>query len=139
MKIIDLLNKIANGEEVPEKIKVNEIIFEYQGDDYLFKDKNNYNKEHWLFSDGYTDKFQWLDIFLTTEIEIIEEPKKIETNLKKMLIPSIQFNLGYINTNDKEVVIKEMNKTIQDLYDRTLALNTQINEIIDYINNKYEN
>ena len=27
-----------------------------------------------------------------------------------------------------------MNKSMQDLYDRTLALNTQINEIIDYIN-----
>lgn len=57
-----------------------------------------------------------------------------ENNLKKMLIPNISFNLGFINTNDKEVVIKEMNKTIQDLYDRTVVLNEQINKIIDNIN-----
>ena len=79
MKIIDLLNKIANGEEVPLKIKINGVIFEYQGDDYLFKEKDK--KEHWLFSDGYTNKCEWLDSFLKTKVEILEEEKKIPEKL----------------------------------------------------------
>ena len=30
MKVIDLLNKMAHGEEVPEKIKVDNIIYIYE-------------------------------------------------------------------------------------------------------------
>lgn len=76
IKVIDLLNKIANDEEVPKKILLNGIVFEYQGDDYLYKDEDK--KEHWLFSVSYTNKYIWLENFLKTEAEIIEEPKKIE-------------------------------------------------------------
>ena len=76
IKIIDLLNKIANGEEVPKKILLNGIVFEYQGDDYLYKDEDK--KEHWLFSANYTDKYMWLENFLKAEVEILdEEPKPI--------------------------------------------------------------
>ena len=41
MKVIDLLNKIANGEEVPQKIKVGNKIYNYEtfnigkGDNYF--------------------------------------------------------------------------------------------------------
>ena len=42
MKIIDLLNKIANGEEVPKKILLNGIIFEYKGDYYSHDAGNSY-------------------------------------------------------------------------------------------------
>lgn len=69
MKIIDLLNKIANKEEVPMKIKLNNEIYSYTNDDY--KTSN----EKWLFSESYTDKTAWLDDFLRLEIEIIEEDK----------------------------------------------------------------
>ena len=65
MKVIDLLNKIANGEEVP-----NFIIDE---------------QEYYLGADGflkelYGDEVEWtLDAeWLNTKVEIIEEPKKIE-------------------------------------------------------------
>ena len=111
MKIIDLLNKIANGEEVPKKIKINGIIFDYQGDDYLYKDKKA--KEYWLFSAGYTDKFMWLDSFLNTNVEIIEEEKKIPEKLPN----------SYYHENDD--VIKDMFKC-------------KINEIIDYLESKRE-
>ena len=117
MKIIDLLNKIANGEEVPKKIKINGYIYEYRGDDYLFIDKNNDNHEYWLFSEGYTNKFQWLDNFLRTEIETIEEEKKIPEKLNQTL-----------NRND-----------IGDDYYRYIMENRfTINEIIDYLNSKGE-
>lgn len=76
IKIIDLLNKIANGEEVPKEILLNGIVFEYTGDDYLYKDEDK--NEHWLFSVSYIDKYIWLENFLKAEVEIIDEPKKIE-------------------------------------------------------------
>ena len=107
IKIIDLLNKIANGEEIPKKILLNGIVFEYQEDDYLYKDEDK--KEHWLFSASYTDKYTWLENFLKAEVEIIEEPKKI----KKLDIDFKKI--------DDEIVY--------------LEFESKINEIIDEINN----
>ena len=71
IKIIDLLNKIANDEEVPKRIKYRNKIYHYRGDDYSTYD------EDWLFSENYTVKTAWLDEFLNDEIEILDEPKKI--------------------------------------------------------------
>jgi len=68
MKVIDLLNKIANGEEVPEKIKVNRYIYTYAPYiDYINED-NNY----------LMDIIELNQNDLNDEIEIIEEDKKIE-------------------------------------------------------------
>ena len=66
MKVIDLLNKIANGEE-PKKIKYNGNVYEYE--------------EYGYFSDdiGYIfDKYYPSGKVLNDEVEIIEEDKKIE-------------------------------------------------------------
>ena len=78
IKIIDLLNMIANGEELPKRIK-------YKCDIYIIgedacnknvkyidekKDENGYIK--YLFQD-------WiLDAILNDEVEIIEEDKKLD-------------------------------------------------------------
>lgn len=73
MRIIDLLNKIANGEEVPKKIK--------------FKNKN-YNKEFYFDGDIYKYKDDFteyamtddlsIEMALNDEVEVIEDNKKIE-------------------------------------------------------------
>ena len=69
MKVIDLLNKIANGEEPPKKIKRNEIIFTLEDDiDYV-----NENKRFLMGDIICTNKDD-----LNSEIEIIEEPKEKE-------------------------------------------------------------
>ena len=69
MRVIDLLNKIANGEEVPKKIK-------FKGIDRIYEYDRLYN---W-FDDNSSDNCK--DIFyiceLNDEVEIIEEDKKIE-------------------------------------------------------------
>ena len=108
MKVIDILNKIANGEEAPKKIKLNEIIFEYQGDDYLFIDKDNTN--YWLFSEPYSDKFEYLENFLRAEIEIIEEDKKIE---KLDLILDEHFS-----NDELQAYIKETQKKVNEIIDK---------------------
>ena len=75
MKIIDLLNKIANGEEVPEKIKYRNKIFIYDKDNqcYVVENYNEYYDLHMSLSNHKgTD--------LLYEVEIIEEkeiPQKI--------------------------------------------------------------
>lgn len=110
MKIIDLLTKIANGKEVPAKIKFRNDIFRYTGCSYycdamcttLF---NIYN-----FS------------ILNEKVEIIEENKKIEHigksyNLRKF---DDKFN---VNNYDFE----EMIKFIQDIYNK-------VEDIVDKIN-----
>lgn len=72
IKIIDLLNKIANGEEIPKKIKFNYNIYEY-------KWSNAWQESCYINDDKYR---LWEDVYLdrdlNEEVEIIEEPKKIE-------------------------------------------------------------
>lgn len=70
IKIIDLLNKIANGEEVPEKIKFDKTIWEYNINDYLSTGdvKLFFFKELIVFNEAW----------LTDTVEIIEEQQDID-------------------------------------------------------------
>lgn len=79
MKIIDLLNRIANEEELPKKIKNGSKIWEYEeaSDDY--KSGNLYLFEN-LF--GYTKTSD----FINDYIEIFEEPKNIEKMTKAEIL-----------------------------------------------------
>lgn len=114
MKIIELLNKIANGEE-PERFIKNNILW-YKG---------NSDKEHY-YSEGRKCQLNYIkldelndEIELIDEVEIIEEDKKIEE-------PKIDF-------------MKE-DDTLEDIVHITTInvdkLTDKICEIIDYINNK---
>ena len=66
MKIIDLLNRIAKGEEVPKKIKINNIVYEYRGYMYCTEKANYQDIEDYLFG-------KWNFNILNDEVEIIEE------------------------------------------------------------------
>ena len=69
MKVIDLLNKIANGEEVPERIifYYNEFYYDKDNLKYRNVDKNKDNLfEHIGFYKG---------LVLNDEVEIIEDKK----------------------------------------------------------------
>ena len=63
MKVIDLLNRIANGEEAPKKIKIKQ--WENNAEDE--------DLEYELFDRLYNEDFE-----LNDEVEIIEEDKKIK-------------------------------------------------------------
>ena len=80
MKIIDLLNRIANGEELPKKIK-------YEGDIWELNTlENTYdNGECCLFED-YIDKKYLITDVLNDEVEIIEEDKKDKDKDKEIEI-----------------------------------------------------
>ncbi|MGM9881503.1 MAG: hypothetical protein ACI31S_01515 [Bacilli bacterium] len=99
MKIIDLLNKISNG-EIPIKIKYKNEIYIYQEDeqDYAYIEDGYYN---WLLSDG-------TDIsFLNEEVELIEDEVDID-NIKEIDIDQV------INTDDKTgIALLHINKLVQ--------------------------
>ena len=63
MKIIDLLNKIANGEEMPEKIRYYNTLYYWDVENKDYRD--NLNESFRAYHDFLT--------ILNDEIEIIEE------------------------------------------------------------------
>lgn len=108
--IYELLGLVKDG-KAPEKIKYDNYCCYYN------KEKNEY------VDYAGVSIFAWDYVVMNSlndTVEIIEDNDK----LKK--IP-YEFNLGYINTNDKDLVIKEMNKTINGIY-------VDMNKVIDHIN-----
>lgn len=99
IKIIDLLNKIANGEEVPKKIKYEYSIYE------LTPERNDYyckNEMRW-----FTNEINCLGV-LNDYVEIIEEPKKIEK-----LPKNITDNAGA--TRDQRIIANKINELIDEI------------------------
>ena len=130
IKIIDLLNKIANGEEVPKKIKWGDFELEWEElcyHDYKFLDTGN----HLLFQGFATS-------VLNDEVEIIEESKKIE-KLDVALLGQCD-NWLRCPTNKVTKQDVELNPYIIDnIRENTLYFQRKINELIDEINNIKEN
>ena len=115
IKIIDLLVKIANGEEVPKKIK-------YEKDTYIHIDNYCYYCEdtNLILSDRIFAEYSKLN----DEVEIIEETNKIE----KIKSNGDEFYSDYIGT--------WISKNKTDAYCEFLM--NKINELIDEINNLKE-
>ena len=122
MKVIDLLNKIANGEEVPKKVKYEDMIFEYENGDYYIELENadTYTMlEHLTFNKNYNNR-EALQLELE-EVEIIEEDKKIR-------------KLDFIEENTFSKRQNGMTSEDRRLLDSNFKeLGIKINEIIDYL------
>lgn len=118
MKIIDLLVKIANRETVPKKIKYKNEIYERCQNITI----NN------LYYYQVSNKCEFLIDQLSSvndlldEVEIIEEPKKIE----KIEIYEDEDGHYFLNKRDKKIYIR---------YDETDFMVNKFNELIDEINN----
>ena len=101
IKIIDLLNKIAEGKELPEKFMYNAHLY------YRKKMKGI-----WYRCDELGEIFEDCIVLedLNDTIEIIEEPKKIE----KLIEP---IKLGYIHENLISInkVAKKVNELIDEI------------------------
>ena len=109
MRVIDLLNKIANGEK-PEKF-----ILHMQFEDFIYKLSNNGNYYEITTGEEFTESINLIFCLecLDVEVQIIED-KKIE----KLEIVSFEKNYEYrvnCEVSFKDIVLK-------------------INEIIDKVN-----
>lgn len=102
MKVIDLLNKIANDEEVPKKIKINNIIYEYRSYMYCTEKANYQDIEDYLFG-------KWNFNILNNEVEIIEEDKKIE-KINNAYYHESQDRINEILKNKINEIIDEVNE-----------------------------
>ena len=110
MKVIELLNKIANG-EAPKNIKYNDT-------DYYLYDKKSYltNDKSRFFDSIYFKE-------LNDEVEIIKEDKKIEE------INEIEYYHQYDECWVKDKFYKDQKGNLVDE-----IIIDKVNEIIDYIN-----
>jgi hypothetical protein len=121
MKVIDLLNKIAKGEEVPKKIKYEEKEWIYRKNvqDYIYEKDIEIK---YLIQEILKGYIATKDL-LFYEIEIIEEDKGIE-----------KLELGYPEDNPSNVyIINEYGtKCYLNKHDRVMAF--KINELIDEVN-----
>ena len=104
IRIIDLLNKIAKGEEVPKKIKYKDIEFDYFEGSPVKYHANFLGVQSQPLCNYYDDNN------LNDEVEIIEEDKKIE-----------------------ELDISDRKKRV-DCYPLTVEIMAKINELVRAIN-----
>lgn len=113
MKIINLLNKIANGEEVPKRIRIDHWCYKFEWKDYA----RNYIDEREdvdLMSVLSCDREE-----LNYEVRELKEDKKIE-------------KLSILTFSDLLDMPKE------ELVDVIKEQRFKINEIIDYLNKERE-
>ena len=99
MKVIDLLNKIANGEEVPKKIEYRNIKFVYDEDNRIYI-VENYNKYNDLLMELSNHK----GTDLNYEIKILEEEKKIPEKLTDLAL-----------TYNNRILVEKINEIIDYL------------------------
>lgn len=106
IKIIDLFNKIADGEELPKKIKFMNSIWEYERDGYVQDFQNEIG--HCLMEFVPINKNG-----LNEEIEIIEEDKKISfEKIEELTCSAYDFEKQTINSliKNQKRLIDEINK-----------------------------
>ncbi len=117
MKIIDLLNKIANYDEPIIKIKYQDIEYKFDGNTYRDDDGEGMSITAMIDSDLSN---------LNDEVEIIEEEKKIPEKLNNFTI-----SVGNVDESDIE-------EYIQKLFNQQYEIFKKINSIIDYLKSKGE-
>lgn len=105
MKVIDLLNKIANKENLPQRIKYEDKVYLYYKAYAGYYEKGYsgiYNKNFLSFRNE-----QWHSV-LNSEVEIIEEDKEIE-EISEGDIQSHYF------TGADEIIARKLNGLIREV------------------------
>ena len=111
--IYELLGLIKDG-KAPKKIEYKGYTYIYAGDDYSIND----NREDWLI----TKYDYFLTNFLTEEVEILEEDKHI--------IEEIEIARNDITYDDGAIDDDELVNNFIDVKDK-------LNEVIEFLNNKF--
>ena len=120
MKVIDLLNKIANGEEVPKRIRIDHWCYKFE---WVEHDENYYDKH------GDIDLMSCLSMSeeeLNYGVHIIKEDNKIE-KLPYYSLEKIQKAKNKDEWREERISLLE--KRIDDYHNK-------LNEIIEVLNEK---
>lgn len=105
MKIIDLLNKIANVQEVPEEIVFKGELYSFCNGNYTYCDENNCDR--WLFDDLYNT----IDI-LNHEVELIED-ETIDIESIEELETYSDDGVEFYDKSDIHKIAKKTNEILQ--------------------------
>ena len=116
MKVIDLLNKIANGEEVPKEIKYNNINYYWC----------NQCKIYERIEDRRKDLYNDLDN-LNDEVEIIEDTPKEDKKIEKLTTYFGIEPVSFEHPRTFEENAKYIDFNAEQFFNK-------INEIIDKVN-----
>ena len=117
MRIIDLLNKIANGEEVPNDIKVGIHKFYKCRKHNVYDDFDYQNKDGEYLLD-YLSKYEYITKYLSNEVEILDEEDEFE-DIEEMNLDidcTIEYNFGEVYDTINQL-IKNQKKIIERLKD----------------------
>ena len=117
MKVIDLLNKIANGEEVPKKIKYKTYIYKFIKAENKYYEENNADQPN-----GTLGHYWALDGILNNEVEILDDEEDKD-------IPLIPDDELYSVFDSKEGINK--NKRIDYNFK---VLKEKINQVVTEFN-----
>ena len=127
IRVIDLLNKIANGEDVPELI-------EYNGENYIFQNKDYKNKDRdlYLFSEETPD----ITAALNDEVKIIETIEEQE-EIDIQSIEELDENFTYIENHSSGLGIeKVLNKAEIELVNKINKLVQAVKQLDKKIKEK---
>ena len=113
IKIIDLLNKIASGKEVPKEIVYKGIKYEYvdKWEQYVVSDNQLVVVEQPLLETISRANYSCLN----DEIEIIEEKKKIEKIARCDSIKMTHYGELYKPTENEEILRIKINELIDEI------------------------
>ncbi len=130
MKVIDLLNKIANGEEVPNEIKIRGIVFKFteiNTRNLTFAD--NGSNINYAYENDYEN--YWLDCARVNEeiemIHSIEEDKNIEEIEKEM--SKLQSEIDLLSNE-----IGSYHNKIHSMRDRTNYMKETLKDLQKLVN-----
>lgn len=112
MRIIDLLNKIANGEEVPKIILFDSYKYRFDKVDRVYRN---------IKGNSTLGTINELDLHLNDEVEILDDDDEEKESLYK---PYALFELEY--TDDLHEIIKKSNINFK-------SISEKVNEIIYYL------
>ena len=108
MKIIDLLNKMANGEEVPEKIKVGNIIYIYESWEHFYYTDNEEREDLLVKGKDYST----ID-FLNWNVKLIED--EIDIDSIEELEGIVEYSTERNTINQLIQAVKQLNKEVKEL------------------------
>lgn len=127
MKVIDLLNKMAHEEEVPEKIKVDNIIYIYENWEHFYYTDNEAREDLLVRGKDYStnDFLNWNVELIEDEpidIDKIEELYINDKNIGKDTIENwtgrkLDIVLGN-KINELVQVVKQLNKEIKSIKEK---------------------
>ena len=149
MKIIDLLNKIAKGEEVPKKIAIQNDVLIYNEDEilnlqdcYYMADEEDATWKIWAYE-------------LNDEVEIIEEETEEIIEVCGSLFTKSEYDKLAYSEEEKKIPEKIDNLigydiqqfddlkeyveiTTNDLFGKVNKVIDKVNQVIDYLKSKGE-